>query len=153
MTKNTYKTTIIILISSLKASKFKMEDPNLIATLIPVDTIKRAEKAFCRKKNELRYLPPTQEIPEGPTIFSREATPTLKLFNDDHLEYDFTHRLQLTFDKKPKDPSKGYCFATNWEKYDVLLGDSGAYSISELISTLISMTSSKTISTAKRISC
>ena len=68
-----------------------MEDPNLIATLIPVDTIKRAKKTFYHKKNELRYLPPTQEIPEGPIIFNWEATLTLKLFNNDYLEYDFTH--------------------------------------------------------------
>ena len=107
-----------------------MEDPNLIATLIPVNDYKRAEKAFCLEKNESRYLPPTQEIPEYPAISSREATPAQELSNDDYREYDSTHRLQLTFGEKPKDPSKGYCFGTNLEKCDILLGDRGAYGIS-----------------------
>ena len=109
-----------------------MEDPNLIATLIPIDGKKLAEKAFCREQNERLYLPPTQGIPEGPTISSREATPAQELSKDDYREYDSTHRLQLTFDKKPKDPTKGYCFGTNLEKCDVLLGDRGAHGISGL---------------------
>ena len=109
-----------------------MEDPNLIATWIPVDKKKRTEKAVCRKENESRYLPPTQWIPEGPSISSREATPAAQELssNDDYREYDSTHRLQLTFGKKPKDPTKGYCFGTNLEKCDVFLGDRGAYGIS-----------------------
>lgn len=52
-----------------------MEDPNLIATLIPVDKRKLTENAFRLEKNEERYLPPTRGIAEGPTISSREATP------------------------------------------------------------------------------
>lgn len=126
------KTATIILISSFKTSKMEMEDPNLIATLIPVDNKKRAENAFCHKDNEIRYLPPTHGIPEGPTISTREATPAQEQSNDDHREYDSTHRLQLTFDKKPKDPTKGYCFGTNLQKCDVLLGDRGAHGISGL---------------------
>ncbi|KAI4088995.1 MAG: hypothetical protein L6R37_008116 [Teloschistes peruensis] len=80
-----------------------MEDPNLTATLIPVDEYKRAENAFRLEDNEKRCLPPTRGIPEGPTISSREATPAREQHNDDHCKYDFTHRLQLTFGKQPKD--------------------------------------------------
>ena len=109
-----------------------MEDPNLIATLIPVDKIKWAENAFRLEQNEERYLPPTQGIPEGPVISSREATPAQEQPNNDNCQYDFTHRLQLTFGKKPKDPTKGYCFGTNLEKCDVLLGQRGEHGISGL---------------------
>lgn len=30
--------------------------------------------------------------------------------NDDHRKYDSTHRLQLTFDKQPKDPYQRVLF-------------------------------------------
>ena len=109
-----------------------MEDPNLIATLIPVDEWKLAENALRLKKNEHHYLPPTQGIEEGPTISSREPTPTQEEPVDDYCKYDSTHHLQLTFDKKPKDPTKGYSFGTNLQICDVLLGSRGAYSISGL---------------------
>ena len=110
----------------------KMEDPNLIATLIPVDKCKLAENAFCHQDNEKRYLPPIQGIEEGPTISSREATPAQEQPNDDHRKYDSTHRLQLTFDKEPKDPNKGYSFGTDSKICDVLLGSRGARGISGL---------------------
>ena len=109
-----------------------MEDPNLIATLIPVDKRKLAENAFCLENNKKRYLPPTRGIEEGPTISSREATPAQEQPNDDHCKYDSTHRLQLSFDKAPKDSSKGYSFGTNSQSCDVLLGDRGAQGISGL---------------------
>ncbi|KAL8816167.1 MAG: hypothetical protein Q9223_004776 [Gallowayella weberi] len=83
-----------------------MEDPNLIATLIPFDDYRRAENA-------------------------REATPARDQQNDGHSKYDSTHRLQLTFDEKPKD-TRGYCFGTDQQKCDVLLGNRGAYDISGL---------------------
>ncbi len=109
-----------------------MKDPNLIATLIPADTEKLTENAFRRKHNEKRYLPPTQGIAEDPTISSREATPAKEMLDDDHCKYDFTHRLQLTFDKEPKDPTKGYSFGTNPQVCDILLGQRGARCISGL---------------------
>lgn len=122
-----HKTATIILTSSVEASK--MEDPNLIATLIPVDEGKRAENAFCRDENKNRFLPPTQRITEGPTISSREATPAQEQPIDDHCKYDSTHRLQLTFDKPPKD-RKTYKFGTDPNSCDVLLGSRGARGIS-----------------------
>ncbi|KAL9015349.1 MAG: hypothetical protein Q9173_000040 [Seirophora scorigena] len=107
-----------------------MEDPDLIATLITVE--KRAENAFCYEDNKKRYLPPTRGIAEGPTISSREATPAGEQPDNDHCQYDFTHRLQLTFGVEPKDASKGYSFGTDPKKCDVLLGNRGAYGISGL---------------------
>lgn len=108
-----------------------MEDPNLIATLIPADNEKRAENAFCLKPNKGRYLRPTRGI-DGPTISSREATPAPEQPNDDHCKYDSTHRLQLIFGKRPRDASKGYSFGTDPKKCDVLLGNRGAHGISGL---------------------
>lgn len=109
-----------------------MEDPNLIAILIPVDDEKRAENAFCQDHNDKRYLPPTRGIAEGLSISSREATPAQEQPDDDHCKYDSTHRLQLTFNEKSKDASKGYSFGTDREKCDVWLGNRGAYGISGL---------------------
>lgn len=109
-----------------------MEDPNLIATLIPTDEYKLTENAFRLDRNKNRYLSPTQGIAEGPMISSREATPAKEMLDDGHCKYDFTHRLQLTFDQKPKDPIKGYSFDTNPQVCDILLGQRGARGISEL---------------------
>ncbi|KAI4228462.1 MAG: hypothetical protein L6R40_008127 [Gallowayella cf. fulva] len=114
----------MIQMSSVKASN--MEDPNFIATLIPVDDEKRAENAFCHDNNKERYLPPTRGIAEGPTISSREATPAQEQPDDDHCKYDSTHRLQLTFGKEPKNASKGYSFGTDPKNCDILLGNRGA---------------------------
>src|SRR5438045_679816 len=85
-----------------------MEDPNLIATLIPADKGKRAENAFRLQHNEKRYLPHTRGVAAGPTISSREATPGVDLSIDDGCEYDSTHQIQLTFGQKPKDPTNEY---------------------------------------------
>ena len=109
-----------------------MEDPNLIATLIPVDPEKWTENAFRLDDNKNRYLPPARGIAEGPTISSREATPADEQPADDHCKYDCTHRLQLTFGEKPKDASKGYSFGTDPQRCDVLLGSRGAHGISGL---------------------
>jgi len=109
-----------------------MEDPNLIATLIPADKEKLTENAFCLENNEKRYLPPTRGIAEGPSISSREPTPAQEEPIDDYCKYDSTHRLQLTFDKAPKDASKGYSFGTNSKSCDVVLGSRGARGISGL---------------------
>ncbi|KAL8900705.1 MAG: hypothetical protein Q9207_005572 [Kuettlingeria erythrocarpa] len=123
-------TATTIQTSSVKASN--MEDPNLIATLIPVDHEKRAENAFCHDKNKKRYLPPTRAIAESPSISSREATPAREQPDDDHCKYDSTHRLQLTFDKEPNNASKGYSFGTDPKNCDVLLGNRGVYGLSGL---------------------
>lgn len=109
-----------------------MENPNLIATLIPADKRRLTENAFRLEKNDERYLPSTRGIAEGPTISSREATPAQEQPIDDHCKYDSTHRLQLTFDKPPKDANKGYSFGTDSKKCDVLLGPRGAHGISGL---------------------
>lgn len=82
-----------------------MEDPNLIATLIPVDD--HAEYAFRHEHNEKRYLPPTRGFEEGPA------------------KYEQKQRLRLTFDQKPKDPIGGYAFGTDQKKCDVLLAPRG----------------------------
>ena len=107
-----------------------MEDPNLIATLIPIDNKNRAENAFRHVDNESRYLPPIQGITEGPTISSREATPAQELPKHDNHDYKFTHRLQLTFDKVPKNATKGYSFGTDSQQCDISLGPRGAHLIS-----------------------
>ena len=51
------------------------------------------------------------------------------MLDDDHYKYDFTHRLQLTFDKKLKDPIKRYSFDTCPRDCDILLGQRGACGI------------------------
>lgn len=109
-----------------------MEDPNLIATLIPADTEKLTENAFRLDDNEKHYLPPTQGIAEDPTISSRKATPAKEMLDDDHCKYDFTHCLQLIFDKEPKDPTKKYFFGTNPRDCDILLGQRGSRGINGL---------------------
>ncbi len=63
---------------------------------------------------------------------SDEPTLALENPNDDHCEYDSTHRLQLTFDKESKDPTKGYSFRTNSQICDVVLGPRGAHQSSGL---------------------
>lgn len=125
-----YKNVIIILTSSVKA--LKMENPNLITTLIPVDKRKLTENTFYLEKNEKHYLSLTWEITEGLTISSWEVTPAQEQPIDDYCKFNFTHHLQLTFDEKSKNASKGYSFDTDSKKCDVLLRPRGAHSISEL---------------------
>ncbi|KAL9100366.1 MAG: hypothetical protein Q9163_004248 [Psora crenata] len=104
-----------------------MEDPDLIAILIPVDEDHYAENAFRRSENKNRCLPPTRRIDEGPAISSREPTPVYNLPQKDNSGNDYkdTHRLQLIFDSPPKDPTKGYAFGTDKLKCDVLLASRG----------------------------
>ena len=52
--------------------------------------------------------------------------------NKDYSQYNFIYQLQLTFGEEPKDLIKGYYFNINLAKYDVLLGDRGAYNINGL---------------------
>ncbi len=42
------------------------------------------------------------------------------------------HHLQLAFNKTSKNSIKGYSFDTNSQNYNVLLGNRGAHSISEV---------------------
>ncbi|KAL9124386.1 MAG: hypothetical protein Q9217_006280 [Psora testacea] len=106
-----------------------MEDPNLIAILIPADDNNYAENAFSGDKNKIRCLPPTQKIEEeAPAISSREATPVCGPFQNDHENHDNQekkHRIRLAFDQPPKDPTKGYAFGTDQQKCDVLLASRG----------------------------
>ncbi|KAI9670781.1 MAG: hypothetical protein M1817_003892 [Caeruleum heppii] len=108
-----------------------MEDPNLIATLIPSDDIGAAKFAFKHPQNRPRYLAPTRLIPECPTISSREATPA-----QDHPgvgagegggEYNSSHRILLRFKDgiHLKSPTNGITFGSNVDKCDVFLGPRG----------------------------
>lgn len=74
------------------------------------------------------YLP----LEGSPNAPQSQATPAREQPNDDHCKYDSTHRLQLSFDEKPKDPAKGYSFGTDSQRCDVLLGSRGAHQISGL---------------------
>ncbi len=101
------------------------EDPDLIATLIPVDESYYAESAFSLPDNEKRWIPPTQGRDEGPAISSREPTPARSLPQDGSEDHSKKHCLRLTFKQEPKDPAKGYAFGTDQQKCDVLLGARG----------------------------
>ncbi len=101
------------------------EDPDLIATLIPIDESYYAESAFSLDHNEKRCIPPTHSRDEGPAISSREPTPARSLQQDDNNDYSRKHCLRLTFKQQPKDPAKGFAFGTDQQKCDVLLGARG----------------------------
>ena len=109
-----------------------MENPKLIATLIPVDG--PTEYIFSNETNKARCLPPTRGRfdEEGPAISSREPTPACALsWNDDGKDdLKCRHRLLLNFDEPPKDPAKGYAFGTDEKKCDVVLAPRGARGIS-----------------------
>ena len=114
-----------------------MEDPTLIAILIPADDRDYAENAFSLDDNRKRCLPPTPKTKtekDAPAISSREATPArafpIDEEDEDPNKQNKKHRIRLTFDKKPKDPMKGYAFGTNKQKCDVLLGPRGMRDIS-----------------------
>ncbi|KAI9826027.1 MAG: hypothetical protein M1826_006825 [Phylliscum demangeonii] len=99
-----------------------MEDPNLIAILIPSDNLRRAETAFRHERNKDRYVAPIV-VDEGHVFSSRDGTPALDEPIDEHREYETAHRLALSFDEKPKDPTKGFCFGAHPDICDVFLGD------------------------------
>ncbi|KAI9778186.1 MAG: hypothetical protein M1816_004238 [Peltula sp. TS41687] len=88
--------------------------------------MRHRENAFSLKHNKERCLPPTREIREGPAISSREPTPACEQSDNDHCNYEHTHRLRLTIEGKSKDPTKGYAFGTNEQRCYVLLGPGGA---------------------------
>ena len=112
---------------------WRMEDPDLIATLIPMGDLTKHVFSYY-KSNEGRYLPPTGGFNEDPVISSREATPVyayaIPQKDDGKDNYEKTYRLLLNFDKPPKDPSKGYAFGTDQQKCDVVLGSRGVRGIS-----------------------
>jgi hypothetical protein len=107
-----------------------MEDPDLIATLIPADNQRFAESAFLLQANEKRYLAPTRVFAQGPIISSRE--PSLDPDEQDEAdeadenscEYDTTHRIQLRFSNI--DEASGFAFG-NAKGCQVLLGHRGVY--------------------------
>ncbi|KAL8646622.1 MAG: hypothetical protein Q9210_006033 [Variospora velana] len=102
-----------------------MEDPDLIATLIPADSKEFARSSFLLPSNDARYLKPTKEFVEGPTISSRQSTPGLEAPNEACYEYETAHRIQLRFDGPPKDPASGFAFGTDPQRSDVLLNYRG----------------------------
>jgi hypothetical protein len=65
-----------------------MEDPDLIATLIPADKWEFARNAFKLPENKARHLAPTRGFAQGPTISSREPTPAPGESSEDGCEYD-----------------------------------------------------------------
>ncbi len=99
---------------------------------IPVDEWRLAENAFCLEKSEKRYLPPIQRIAESLPISSREPTPAQEQPMTTTHEYNFTHRLQIAFDKAPRDPTKRYSFGTNSQNCVILLGSKSAHRVSGL---------------------
>jgi hypothetical protein len=66
--------------------------------------------------NAERYVPP-----ERPDVESRETTPFLEQENDEAL-LERPPQLRLTFDKPPRDITRGYSFGTERKRCDVLLG-------------------------------
>jgi hypothetical protein len=89
-----------------------MDDPNIIAILIA--TTNRAERACQLKYNEERYQAPADDT----RPFSKENTPCPGEDSDDEDSNDkepkdedgTAHRLELAFDKPPKDVNYGYVF-------------------------------------------
>ncbi|KAI9670500.1 MAG: hypothetical protein M1817_004367 [Caeruleum heppii] len=107
-----------------------MEDPNLIATLMPISSGQDTETAFRLPHNRARRLPRIETLAESSDIPYREGTPGPLQKDLNHAE--LVHRIQLTFSKKPKDPTKGYTLGTNPQACDVLLGPRSTRGISEL---------------------
>ncbi|KAK5141074.1 hypothetical protein LTR04_002730, partial [Oleoguttula sp. CCFEE 6159] len=92
-----------------------MEGPNTILTLVAVSD--SAKAAFALSTNRDRYLPPSFD-----DYSSRESTP----FPNHQEESDGAgsgHRLQLAFDRPPKDIQQGFVFGTDPQLCDVLLGE------------------------------
>ena len=98
-----------------------MEDPDLIATLIPTDSRKFAENAFLFAENRARHLEPSEWMADGPTISRREPTPAREQSDEDGDEHDTTHRIRLRFTDELKKPAIGIAFGCDSDKYDVLL--------------------------------
>ncbi|KAG8530168.1 uncharacterized protein KY384_005651 [Bacidia gigantensis] len=93
-----------------------MSDPAIIATLFPCDTRALALDAFRHDYNSDRYLPGS--IRNLSTQSSRETTPS-----ESEWDNDSAPRIVLRFDKRPKDPSKGFAFGSNRRLCDVFLGN------------------------------
>lgn len=106
-----------------------MEDPDLIATLIPSGETDYARDAFRLPYNRKRYRSPARQSATKPTISDRDRTPEPD--EVDNNKYDSIPTIRLTFSQKPMDPAKGYCFGTS-NKSDVLLGRQGTPGVSRL---------------------
>ena len=114
-----------------------MEDPNLIATLIPCDDHEAAKNAFTRVQNHGRYVAPTRSIAEFPTISSREATPARDKAGEEDGEgsgqSDCSPRILLRFNEEKlelKNPANGIAFGSHPEKCDIYLGPRGTGGVS-----------------------
>ncbi|KAI9844979.1 MAG: hypothetical protein M1837_005123 [Sclerophora amabilis] len=95
-----------------------MEDPTLIATLIPTDPRNLAEKAFLRPENRPRYLKPAESIADSSTTSATSAQDQRDGNSDD---YDFAHRIRLRTTDELKNPVRGIAFGSDPETCDVLL--------------------------------
>ena len=102
-----------------------MEDPNLIATLIPCDNNNLAQTGFrLPHNNGRRYLQLSPGMNQTPNTSSRDRTPPPGTSKASHY---LSHCLQLTFSEGPKVPQRGYSFGSS-KQSDVLLGESGVCS-------------------------
>ncbi|KAL8789780.1 MAG: hypothetical protein Q9195_006672 [Heterodermia aff. obscurata] len=100
-----------------------MEDPTLIATLIPGNHL--TKRVF--EKNEERCVSSVEEFNDDPATSSRETTPA-------YLIPQIVNQscVLLKFDQPPKDPSKGYAFGTNEQDCDVVLASTGVQGASRI---------------------
>lgn len=102
---------------SLPSTIHNMEDPNLIAILIPTDEKELAKSAFRLPYNRARYLPPRKRS-AAPVFFTREITPAPPSPKDD---YNSCHRIELSLKKRPKRMQYGYVFGADPQPCDVVL--------------------------------
>lgn len=105
-----------------------MSDPNIFAVLFPCDEKNRARDAFRLQANADWYRKGAEDIAEEPTLGSREPTPALQ--PDVEGNYNSADHIVLTFDKKAKDPQRGWQFGTDPRSCDVLLGHRGTKGVS-----------------------
>ncbi len=84
------------------------------------------------ERNEKRYLFLIERIAEDLLSSSRESTSAQEQPDNHYREYDFIYRLQIAFDKTPKNFTKRYSFGTNSQNCDVLLESKSAHRISKL---------------------
>jgi hypothetical protein len=97
------------------------EDPNLICTLTAIS--EDAKQAFQESHNSRFYVP--QASREIAAAASRESTPATNVGDEDDVgdgSEDRTHRLQLTFNRKPRNIDQGFVFGGSKKTCDVVLG-------------------------------
>jgi hypothetical protein len=105
-----------------------MVDPNVFAVLIPCDKENRARDAFRLRANLDCYHKGAESIAEEAIIDSRDPTPAPESLSEEG--HDFTDHILLTFDKKLKNPQRGWQFGTDPRTCDVLLGHRGTKGVS-----------------------